>query len=48
MKRGANQHCAYGAGAVAALGGKLTLVATFPGQEPVVIVAGEEKRKKAS
>ena len=32
---------------VAALGGKLTLVATFPGQKPVVIVTDGEKKRKA-
>jgi predicted transcriptional regulator len=33
---------------VAAMGGQLTLIATFPDQAPVVIVAGTEKRSKAS
>lgn len=33
---------------VAAMGGQLMLVATFPGQEPVAIVAGEVRRRKAS
>lgn len=32
---------------VAAMGGRLMLLATFPDQEPVVIVAGTEGRKKA-
>ena len=31
---------------VAAMGGHLTLIATFPDQEPVVIVAGAEKKRK--
>ena len=31
---------------VAAMGGHLTLIATFPDQEPVVIVTGGEKRRK--
>jgi predicted transcriptional regulator len=31
---------------VAAMGGQLTLIATFPDQEPVVIVAGAEKERK--
>ncbi|MGA3133533.1 MAG: helix-turn-helix transcriptional regulator [Terracidiphilus sp.] len=33
---------------VAALGGNLMLLATFPDQEPVVIVTGTERRRKAS
>ena len=33
---------------VAAMGGRLMLVATFPDQEPVVIVTGAERRRKAS
>jgi predicted transcriptional regulator len=33
---------------VAAMGGNLMLVATFPDQEPVVIVTGTERMKKAS
>lgn len=31
---------------VAAMGGRLMLIATFPDQEPVVIVTGTEKRMK--
>ena len=33
---------------VAAMGGRLMLVATFPNQEPVVIVTDAERRRKAS
>lgn len=33
---------------VAAMGGRLMLLATFPDQEPVVIVTGAERRRKAS
>ena len=33
---------------VAAMGGKLFLMATFPDQEPVVIVTEPEKRRRAS
>lgn len=33
---------------VAAMGGHLTLIATFPDQEPVVLVTGAKERRKAS
>jgi len=33
---------------VAAMGGRLMLIATFPDQEPVVIVTDAERRRKAS
>jgi len=33
---------------VAAMGGHLTLIATFPDQEPVVIVTEPERRRRAS
>ncbi|MGD0346779.1 MAG: helix-turn-helix domain-containing protein [Terracidiphilus sp.] len=33
---------------VAAMGGRLMLVAAFPNQEPVVIVTSAERRRKAS
>lgn len=33
---------------VAAMGGQLTLIATFPDQEPVAIVTEPEKRRRAS
>jgi predicted transcriptional regulator len=33
---------------VAAMGGQLTLIATFPDQEPVVLVTEPERRRRAS
>ena len=32
---------------VAAMGGHLTMIATFPGQEPVILVASQVAEKKA-
>ena len=33
---------------VAAMGGQLTLIASFPDQEPVVLVTGADRKRKVS